>query len=36
MKWKNTFNLEFLCNESFFTIKNCAEQCYNKEKIKEG
>ena len=36
MKWQNAFNLRFVCDEQIFTIKECAEHCYNKEKKKEG
>ena len=36
IKWQNMFNLRFVCDEQFFTVKECAEQCYNKEKKKEG
>ena len=35
-KWQNILNLKFVCNKPFFTIKECAEQCYHEEKIKEG
>ena len=35
-KWQNILNLKFVCNMPFFTIKECAEQCYHTEKIKEG
>ena len=35
-KWQNVFNMKFVCNETFFTIKECSEQCYNKEKTKKG
>ena len=36
IKWQNILSLKFVCNKPFFTIKECAEQCYHKEKIKEG
>ena len=36
IKWQNTFNLKFICNDRFFIIKDCAEQCYFKDKTKKG
>ena len=29
-------NFNFTCDEEFTTMKQCAEQCYNREKTTEG
>ena len=36
VEWEPGLNMKLLCNEDFSLLKECAEQCYYKENLKDG